>query len=142
MEKYNCIMLVDDDPVTNFINFIVLSKMKISHEIVISRNGEEALLFISNFKSKHGCMPELIILDVLMPVMDGFEFLERYEKIKEVSGTESKVIMLSTLFSKPDIKILNQRGYSLFLNKPLEKNKLMDLLDERSAVAEKKNIYI
>jgi len=128
-------MLVDDDPVTNFINFVILSKMEISHEIVISRNGEEALQFIRDFKSQHGCIPELIILDVLMPVMDGFEFLEKFEEMKEeATSAESKVIMLSTLFAKSDIQILNQKGYSLFLNKPLEKDKLMDMLYAKSAV--------
>jgi CheY-like chemotaxis protein len=126
-------MLVDDDPVTNFINFITLSKMNISNEIVISRNGEEALLYIKKFRSRHNSMPALILLDVLMPVMDGFEFLERFEKIKKESSCESKVIMLSTLFAKSDINILNQKGYSLFLNKPLEKNKLLAMLYEEGA---------
>jgi CheY-like chemotaxis protein len=135
MERYNCIMLVDDDPVTNFINFIILSKMNISNEVVISRNGEEALHFIKNYKSQHNCIPELIILDVLMPIMDGFEFLERFEKIKEDACCKSKVIMLSTLFAKSDIRILNQKGYSLFLDKPLEKDKLMDMLYAKSAVS-------
>jgi CheY-like chemotaxis protein len=129
-------MLVDDDPVTNFINFIILTKMNISHEIVISRNGEEALHYIRNFKSRNNCLPGLILLDVLMPVMDGFEFLEKFEEIKEEASSDSKVIMLSALFSNSDLHILNQRGYSLFLNKPLEKDKLMDMLYARAAAGQ------
>jgi response regulator of citrate/malate metabolism len=135
MEKYNCIMLVDDDPITNFINYVTLSKMKISSDIAITRNGEEALHYLDEFKTRYNRMPELIILDVLMPVMDGFEFLEKFEKICNPAFCKSKVIMLSTLFSQSDIKILNQRGYSLFLNKPLEKEKLLDMLEQRSMTA-------
>jgi CheY-like chemotaxis protein len=136
MEKYNCIMLVDDDPVTNFINFSILSKMKISNEIVISRNGEEALHYIRNYKLQNQCVPELIILDILMPVMDGFEFLENFERINVGRPFKSKVIVLSALFTKSDTLILNQKGYSLFLDKPLEKYKLMEMLYEKSAVTQ------
>ncbi|MFL5729775.1 MAG: response regulator [Cytophagaceae bacterium] len=136
MEKYNCIMLVDDDPVTNFINFVTLSKMKISNDIAITRNGEEALRFISEFKSKFNTIPELILLDVLMPVMDGFEFLEKFEAIIDPEFSKSRVVMLSTLFTNSDINFLNQKGYSLFLNKPLEKEKLMEILEAKSLVSQ------
>src|SRR6476659_1603379 len=132
MEKYNCIMLVDDDPITNFINYITLTKMKISRHVVIARNGEEALNYINEYKSQHQSMPELILLDVLMPVMDGFEFLEKFEQVCNPQFCKSKVIMLSTLFSKSDISVLNQRGYSLFLNKPLNELRLLEMLGVRS----------
>jgi CheY-like chemotaxis protein len=132
MEKYNCIMLVDDDPITNFINHVTLTRMKISRNIAITRNGEEALLYLDEYKSQHQSMPELIILDVLMPVMDGFEFLEKFERVCNPQFRKTKVIMLSTLFSKSDIYVLNQRGYFLFLNKPLNELRLLEMLGMRS----------
>jgi CheY-like chemotaxis protein len=135
MEKYNCIMLVDDDPITNFINHAALTKMKISRNIAITRNGEEALLYLDEYKSQNQSLPELIILDVLMPVMDGFEFLEKFERMCNPQFCKSKVIMLSTLFSKSDISILNQKGYSLFLNKPLNEVRLLEMLGVRSLVS-------
>ncbi|MFL5729758.1 MAG: response regulator [Cytophagaceae bacterium] len=129
MKTYNCILLVDDDPISNFINHETLRKNKICKEILISRNGEEALSLLHEYQFKHHSLPEVILVDIRMPIMDGFEFLQAFEKISIPGKEKTKVIILSNIFSRSDIEVLKKIGHSYYLNKPLEKNKLFDLLD-------------
>src|SRR5690242_9324336 len=80
----NLILLVDDDDTTNFVNTRLLNSMKIAKEIKAVRNGKEALEFLKAAcadKPEPGSVcPDLIFLDIKMPVMDGFTFLDKYHE--------------------------------------------------------------
>ena len=77
MDKYKKILLVDDDETSNFLNELLIKGMDIVEEVSIASNGQEALNYLEN---ESGSFPQLIFLDLNMPVMDGFEFLEAFEK--------------------------------------------------------------
>lgn len=70
-------MLVDDDDSTNYLHKIIIEEMRITEQISIARNGQEALDKISDHIKDDQCL-DLIFLDINMPVMDGFEFLQEY----------------------------------------------------------------
>ena len=129
MKNYNCVLLVDDDPICNFITYEILKKSIVCNEIYISRNGEEALTFLHEYQFKNHCLPDVLLVDIQMPVMDGFEFLKKFEKLSFPGKEKTKVIMLSNIFSPSDIETLRKSGHSYYLNKPLDKDKLLDLLD-------------
>ncbi|HXA00450.1 MAG TPA: response regulator [Cytophagaceae bacterium] len=133
MKNYNCILLVDDDPICNFINREILRKNKVCKKICIARNGKEALTFLNEYKLKNHCLPDILLVDINMPVMDGFEFLQEFEKLAFLGKEKTRVIILSNTFSKSDIEVLRKMGHLYYLNKPLNKNKLRDLLNIRTA---------
>lgn len=89
-------LLVDDDNVTNFLNQNILkNKLKVK-DIISTNDGAEALQYlIENYKYKGNCPPDLIILDLVMPIINGVEFLNIINRILDRKKT--KVIILSGL---------------------------------------------
>jgi CheY-like chemotaxis protein len=124
----NRILLIDDDDVNNFINTRLLKKLSVSDDIKISTNGEEGLKYLHYLIDHSAELPDLILLDINMPVMDGFEFLQRFTEI-DLDQKRPVVVMLTTSSNEKDI---NQIGrYSQvagFLNKPLTEDKIRSVL--------------
>lgn len=126
--KLNCILLVDDDPDDNFYHQIIITEMDIAHKLDIVSNGIEALKYL---KKENQTPPELIFLDINMPRMNGWEFLEEYKKL-DAQAKASVVIMILTTSSNPDdIKKAKQiQDVSGIETKPLNKETLAEILQE------------
>src|SRR5688572_4104670 len=108
----NLILLVDDDDTTNFVNTRLLANMGIAEEIKSVRNGKEALDFLKEScadvpKPGFAC-PDLIFLDIKMPVMDGFGFLERYHAEGLQRLDHIIILMLTSSASFYDLEKLKQ----------------------------------
>jgi len=93
------VLLVDDDDTTNYLNRRLLKEMNVAKEIVVLKNGKEALEFVeracgANAENNTNC-PDLIFLDIKMPIMDGFSFLEEYKK-RGLDNTDHVIIMMLT----------------------------------------------
>jgi CheY-like chemotaxis protein len=132
MEKYNSVLLIDDDPVTNFLNHSIISNLHIANEIVIRSNGEKAFEYLEEFYQTHKSLPELILLDINMPIMDGFEFLEKFESLPYMDKNKTLVIVISNLFTKKEIDVLNVLEYPKYLYKPLNKIELIKILEHET----------
>ncbi|MCK8523455.1 response regulator [Aquimarina sp. D1M17] len=76
MGKIKHVLLVDDSDATNFFNKTILKKTECIEEVLVAKNGNEALEILKTARQ-----PELIFLDINMPVMNGWEFIEEYQKI-------------------------------------------------------------
>jgi len=85
------IVLIDDNPVTNFFNRIAIEKSKIAKKIVAFSQAQEALDYINPKKSVH-TSPDYIFLDLHMPAMNGWDFLEKYNGLK--TSHQCSVIIL------------------------------------------------
>ncbi len=120
MPPFRQILLIDDDNITNFLNKKLLQKLQLSDDIVITLNGEEALHYLHNCTN----MPELILLDINMPIMNGFEFLEASENLIFNGRRKVKVFMLSTSTNTLDLNQLKKYKISGYINKPLTIEKL------------------
>src|SRR5680860_66543 len=122
-KKFDCILLVDDDLITNFLNSRLIKKLKITTSIVVTQNGEEAIQYIVT----NGA-PDLIILDINMPIMNGFEFLEAY--FQDLALNEkTKIIVLSSSISSRDRSIVSSYGIP-FLSKPLLADELLEAIQK------------
>jgi CheY-like chemotaxis protein len=130
MEKYKSVLLIDDDPVSNFLHHSIITNLGIAEEINIKGNGEAALKFIREYHSSFNSLPSLILLDINMPIMDGFEFLEEFEKSDYMDKDKTKIVVVSNLFRKSDIDILNELAYPKYLYKPLNKRELKNIIEE------------
>jgi CheY-like chemotaxis protein len=128
MKKLNCILLIDDDPIANFINTRLLKSLSITEHISIMKNGVDATKFLLDLEKRGENCPELIFLDINMPVMDGFEFYHTFQKLKFSNTTPVKFIVLSTSSYFNDIEKFEKMGVSDFIYKPITKEKLLPVL--------------
>jgi CheY-like chemotaxis protein len=130
--KLNCILLIDDDEPTNFLNRLVIEEVDCTERIEIAQSGKEALEYLSLIDGDGNYpRPDLVFLDINMPAMDGWEFLAKYNQLPETQKAKIIVVMLTTSFNPEDeIKARNMEGVSGFCNKPLTPGMLRQILQE------------
>jgi CheY-like chemotaxis protein len=125
------ILLVDDDETTNFLNQRMLKRMNVAREIKIVTHGEEAISFLKNACQQNETCPNLIFLDIKMPVMDGFEFLDEYETLKQDLPHIPAIMMLTSSASFYDLERLkNYPDVLRHYSKPLSETDVRELLQE------------
>ncbi|HEY8399830.1 MAG TPA: response regulator [Cytophagaceae bacterium] len=128
-EKLDCILLVDDDSINNYINERLLKKLHVANSIRIAVNGEEAIEMIKEYCNSHNnCCPEIILLDINMPVMNGFEFIESFQKLEIKNKGKVTITILTSSSNTKDIEKIRSLGNYPYINKPLTEQKLKDLL--------------
>jgi len=126
--KLNCILLVDDDPDDNMFHQIILEEMGIVNNIDIVVNGLEAIAYL---KKENRTPPELIFLDINMPKMNGWEFLEQYKHLDAKQKARVTIVILTTSANPDDIKKAKQiQEVTGFETKPLSKEIMTELLNE------------
>jgi CheY-like chemotaxis protein len=132
VSKLSCILLIDDDNINNFLNERLLKKLQISNAVKTALNGEEGLKYIDQHCAVHeGCCPDLVFLDINMPVMDGFEFIKNFQKLDFQNKEKMTVAILTTSKNQKDIEALKGLGSYRFLNKPLTEAKVKEILAEQ-----------
>ena len=129
MQKLTCALLVDDDQTTNYLNQLLIKRLAITDKLLVALNGQEALdLLRAHCQLATPECPVLILLDVKMPVMDGFAFLEAYHRLPLPQKHAIIIVMLTTSLHQQDVERVQRLDIAGFLNKPLTKEKLDDVL--------------
>jgi CheY-like chemotaxis protein len=133
-KKLSCILLVDDDEPTNFINRMIIEEAGCTIHIQIAESGRDALDYLSHCgkfadtPERNPC-PDLILLDVNMPAMDGWEFLTQYKELSQAQKAEIVVVMLTTSLNPDDVaRAESIPEISGFRNKPLTTGMLRKIL--------------
>jgi CheY-like chemotaxis protein len=126
MKKLSHVVLIDDDDINNYVNQVLILQLAISERITLSSNGYEA---IQNLHQLNQC-PPLIFLDINMPSMDGFEFLEAFKTLHLPGQKEVVVVVLTTSKNPLDINRINRLGTFEYINKPLTEEKLIPILQK------------
>jgi CheY-like chemotaxis protein len=121
------ILIVDDDNIANYVTRSTIERTKCADEIIVKTDGRDALLYLQEDYKKTNRCPSLILLDLKMPGMDGFEFIKEFEISCKNIKNETVVIILSENCSGEDIIKLRQLGNYTFVNKPLNVDKLIDI---------------
>ncbi|WP_298310026.1 response regulator [uncultured Aquimarina sp.] len=126
-----CSLLIDDDKATNFYNKHMLLKHKAFKNVKVVREAKNALEYLKNLNNKLHIKPELIFLDINMPFMNGWDFLDEFANLEKDVIQDIKIIMLSTSNDPNDIKkaLKNELIYD-FINKPLS-NDVIDQIIEK-----------
>lgn len=122
------ILLVDDDDVFNFISKKLLQRTGIASEINTALNGEEALGLLNKYYMGKSALPDVILLDLNMPVMDGFSFLEAYKKISLPWNKNVCIIIVTSSINPADVLKAEKLGVTRYLSKPLSEETLLDAI--------------
>jgi CheY-like chemotaxis protein len=111
-------MLIDDNPLDIFVNQKLVESNGFAEKTLQFQEAKAGLEFLKNAPQEE--WPEVIFLDIMMPEMDGFEFLDAFDKLPQEQKMAIKVIMLSTSESFKDLNRANKNpNVRKFLNKPL-----------------------
>lgn len=129
-EKLKCILLIDDNEADNFIHELIINESNCTEKVISVQGGQEGLDLLKNNCANNLQQPDLIFLDINMPGMSGWEFLEEYAKLGESQKCKLVLVMLTTSLNPDDenraSKINAIKGY---INKPLSRESLKEVLD-------------
>jgi CheY-like chemotaxis protein len=135
-KKLNCILLIEDDKATNFYNKEIIKLAGVANQVEITLNGQEAIDYLTNSGNyqKNGNTyprPDLIFVDITMPKMDGWEFLEEYQKLPSNQKGEVVIVMLTASINPDDqrraesIPVVND-----YKSKPLTVEGLNEIMEK------------
>lgn len=126
--KIEIVMLVDDNDTDNFIHKRVLELTNFCNNIIVKNSGKSALEYLEANKFNKTTLPDIIFLDINMPIVDGFVFLFEYENFPEELKEKCKIVILSSSDSKRDIDRIVDNEYVInFITKPLSEEALEKL---------------
>jgi CheY-like chemotaxis protein len=123
--KFDLVLLIDDNDIDNFINERMITTSGFAKIVIVKNSAQGALDYLKFVSEKGEKLPKVIFLDLNMPVMDGFAFLEQYENFSDDLKKYCKVIVLSSSISPEDINRASTNPYVVrFVNKPLSEKYL------------------
>ncbi len=129
MKEIETLFLVDDDDTYQYIIQRTLSSTDLVKSIRIFSNGREAIDFLESSLGNPDLIPDVILLDLTMPIMDGWQFLENYILLKPRIGKKVHIYVVSSSVDPSDVeRAKNISEVSDYLVKPLTKQKLILLL--------------
>lgn len=131
-KKYFSVMLIDDNEIDNLINQKMIEAANISEHIYVHSGAKSAIELLKNIEKLKGLasqiLPEVIFLDIDMPLMDGFQFLDLFDKLHESTKQHCKIVMLTSSINPQDINKSKAYHYvKKYINKPLTQQNLLKL---------------
>ena len=133
------VLLVDDDEISNLFNTIFIKKLNLNLNIEYALNGKTALEILQQNESTYS-LPTLLLLDIRMPIMNGWEFLEAYEEQINCKIQENVVIVMLTTSSDEEdiIKAMQNPLIKSVLQKPLSEAVFRQLIIDNFSYSEEK----
>lgn len=122
---FHTCLLIDDNPLDNYINTLLVTRNAFADEVIAKVSAKEVLTSIKEGSIK----PDVIFLDLRMPLMDGFQFLIEYGKLKHINKS-TNIYVLSSSVNPSDIsRCEHHKNVVKFIEKPLTDAKLLDIIN-------------
>jgi len=125
--KFNKVLLVDDDSINNYLSQEIISEAKIAEEVVLLTDGQQALDYLEelNANAPDPSINLLILLDLNMPVMDGFEFMEALNSLE--IRLDYVIVILTSSDNQRDLEKIKAYKIHDFISKPITEEKLLSV---------------
>jgi|ERR1035437_3988429 CheY-like chemotaxis protein len=125
---FKTVLLIDDNEIDNILHEILITKGNFAEQIIVKFSSDDALDFLKDEAIEKNQIPDLIFLDIRMPLSDGFQFLEAYQNLPAVILNHTKIVMLtSSLDDKDHARTIENKFVQFLLSKPLTIDGLEDL---------------
>jgi CheY-like chemotaxis protein len=126
MENKNKVMIVDDNPIDQLITEYIL---KLNHEkgdIIVMTSANEALAYLDSNANIPSALPSLIFLDLDMPIMNGFDFLQRFKEYTDVVKEGCRIVVVTATEVIDDIERMKSDPHVIkLITKPLHRHSLV-----------------
>ncbi len=129
--KYRAVMLIDDNEIDNLINQKMIEAASITDNIYTHTGAKSAIEFLKNMEKMdvaEKVLPDVIFLDIDMPLMDGFQFLDEFENLSQLTRKKCRIVMLTSSINPQDFN--RSKKYSnvkMYLNKPLSHDSILKI---------------
>ena len=129
MTKLRQVLLVDDYEADNFLHQMLFEELGCAEQIEVAYDGAQALAYLTTEVNGRFPQPDLICLDINMPIMNGWEFIDEYEKLPAAQRASVVLMMLTTSLNPDDSsQALTRPSIAEYLTKPLTRAQLESLL--------------
>lgn len=126
---FDKVMIIDDNELDLYIAAKLITKNKFSKHILEYNSASSALEYLTENQENADLLPQIIFVDIYMPLIDGFEFLENYKLLSPTLTHNCKIIMVSSTIDDRDIfAAKNDQSISLFTVKPITKSFFDEIL--------------
>ncbi len=129
--KFKTVMLIDDNEIDNLINQKMIEAAAIADNIYTHTGAKSAIEFLKNMEKldvADNVLPDVIFLDIDMPLMDGFQFLDEFEKLSNKAKGKCKIVMLTSSINPQDFnRSKKYENVKQYINKPLSHESIMQL---------------
>ncbi len=131
MKKFNTVMLVDDNDTDNYISQRIMELSGFSDNILTNNNGKAALEYLEQHQNDVSKLPDIIFLDISMPIVDGYVFLYEFERYSQTVKDKCKVAILTSSDNKQDIDRMSGNEFVFkYVIKPITEDVLNEIKAE------------
>ncbi|MDN3582893.1 response regulator [Mucilaginibacter flavus] len=129
MYKFNLACIVDDDSIVRLTSEVMIFNYKIAKKTITFEHGKAALDYFKQFKNQPEMLPELILLDINMPVMNGWGFIQRFAKLQPTLSRKVVIYLVSSSIDPADhSRATELELISGFVIKPVSKKALEEMV--------------
>ena len=124
------IILVDDDKIFNFLNEKTITSLGLANEVHFALNGKQALELLEQYREGKIQRPDIIFLDLNMPIMNGYQFIEAFTNMDLPDKHKITIVVLSSSADPNDVARTKRLGIQYYFNKPLSKDEIKKLIGD------------